>query len=153
MAKPEIRIRKAIREDGKRIAGIARISPEAAQWTEQQFVGAADGSLDCFVADRNGLVVGFGAARIVADEAEILNIAVAPDARRQHVAAALLEKILRKAKQRGAKSLFLEVRGSNVGAIGLYRKAGFSQSALRRSYYSDPVEDALIFTKVLEIEE
>ncbi len=71
---------------------------------------------------------------------EILNLAVDPDHRRQGVAGILVRKLL----QRIARPVFLEVRAGNRPALSLYKKLGFTETGLRRSYYRNPIEDAVI---------
>ena len=79
---------------------------------------------------------GFILARTVADEAEILTLAVAPVFRRKGVGRALVEAAAAEGKRRGARTLFLEVATDNPGAIALYEGAGFSRAGLRRAYYA-----------------
>ena len=92
-------------------------------------------------------VLGFIAVRTVADEAEILNVAVATAARRGGVGRALVRHALEHADQSGAYSVFLEVRPSNAAALALYRSFGFVEVGRRRHYYRAPVEDALVLRR------
>ena len=95
---------------------------------------------------------GFILARTVADEAEILTLAVAPVFRRRGTARALVEAVAAEAQRRGAKTLFLEVATDNPGAIALYETAGFSRAGLRRAYYARPdarPADALVLRRPL----
>jgi ribosomal-protein-alanine N-acetyltransferase len=87
-------------------------------------------------------------ARIAADEAEILTLAVAPSARRRGLGAALLQEAAARARQAGAKNLFLEVAATNDAARALYTAAGFTQVGLRRRYYEDGT-DALVLARAL----
>lgn len=80
--------------------------------------------------------VGFILCRVVADEAEVLTLAVDPAARRQGVASALLEAARGVAKAAGAGVLFLEVAADNDPALALYERAGFAWAGLRRGYYA-----------------
>ena len=86
---------------------------------------------------------------LVADELHILNIAVAPQFRRQGYAKLLLSNILEMATKRGCCFSTLEVRASNSAAQGLYRQFGFLQAGIRLKYYKDNAEDALIFERSL----
>lgn len=86
---------------------------------------------------------------LVADELHILNIAVAPQYRRQGYAKLLLSNILEMAAKRGCFFSTLEVRASNWAAQELYRQFGFVQTGLRPKYYKDNGEDALIFERSL----
>ncbi len=92
-----------------------------------------------FIAAEGGLVL----ARVVADEAEILTIAVDPAARRRGLGRQLLEAALKRAALGGARHLFLEVSQGNAAARALYAGAGFERVGQRRSYYRDG-SDALI---------
>ena len=89
-------------------------------------------------------IAGYLIARAMEDEGEILNIAVAPENRRQGIAAALLAAGQCKLKDRGVESVFLEVRASNDPALELYLAQGFRPVGRRRDYYRMPVEDAMV---------
>jgi ribosomal-protein-alanine N-acetyltransferase len=93
-------------------------------------------------ADRT--VVAFCCVWTVLDELHINNVAVRPDLRRRGFAATLLEHVMEEAARHGAAKATLEVRRSNVAALRLYDRLGFTVSAVRPNYYSNPVEDALI---------
>ena len=103
------------------------------------------------VLSLNGVRVGHYLASQVLDEVELLSIAVSPAARKQGVGGALVEDLLEQARKRAGLHIFLEVRGSNEGAIALYRKHGFSAAGSRRSYYSDG-EDAILMRYRFEAE-
>jgi ribosomal-protein-alanine N-acetyltransferase len=94
-------------------------------------------------------LLGFVILRQVADEGELLQIAVSRSARRRGVADMLMGSAFDYAKENAVKSIFLEVRKSNGAAIGLYQKHDFKQVRFRKDYYSNPVEDALIMIKEL----
>lgn len=89
-------------------------------------------------------VVGFAIAHVVADEAELANVAVRKSAQREGVGRRLLEHVVQQARERGAVELFLEVRQSNEPARQMYRHAGFVEIGRRIRYYDRPVEDALV---------
>ncbi len=78
---------------------------------------------------------GFVLARVVADQAEILTLAVHPDARRKGEARALLHEVEALARARGAKEMFLEVRDDNLAAKQLYDSAGYTAAGYRKNYY------------------
>lgn len=84
---------------------------------------------------------------VVADEMEILELAVLPEWRRRGVARFLAHLALRRAARAGARSAFLEVRVGNAAARSLYAALGFREAGLRRSYYSQPREDALLMRR------
>lgn len=89
-------------------------------------------------------VVGYMGMWIIVDEAHITNIAVHPQARRQQIAELAVRQMMLVAKERGAERMTLEVRKSNEAAIGLYEKVGFVNYGLRKNYYIEPREDAII---------
>ena len=82
--------------------------------------------------------------RIMGDEAEILKLSVAEEARRKGVGSRLLDHALDYCRAKGVKNCFLELRASNRAAAGLYEKRGFIRVGSRRAYYDDPVEDAVL---------
>jgi ribosomal-protein-alanine N-acetyltransferase len=88
-------------------------------------------------------------ARVIADEAEILTLAVAPTARRQGVARTLLQAAMAHAAGAGAITIFLEVSAANRAALALYEPAGFAQVGRRRGYYPDGA-DALVLGAALK---
>ncbi len=92
-------------------------------------------------ADR---VVGYCICYLAADEGEIANIAVAPQYRRRGIAAMLLLKTIKHARERGAQRMFLEVRSRNEPAIRLYEGLSFQKTGIRRHYYMHPDDDALV---------
>ncbi len=101
-------------------------------WSEEEFADMLrTAGTKAFVHE-----CGFGLIRLVADEAELLTIAVRPEARGQGVGKALLEAMLNYLAEQKAELFFLEVRESNQAAIRLYEKAGFSQVAQRKNYYT-----------------
>lgn len=98
-----------------------------------------------YLGDRmEGRLRGFIGLQRVADELHITNLAVSPDFRRQGVAQGLLRLAMRQATESGAAKATLEVRAGNMVARSLYEKEGFDYLALRRSYYVDNQEDAMV---------
>ena len=116
-------------------------------WSEQSFRDEAKNPLAVyFLAWEEDLLLGYCGFWKVSGEADITNIAVHPDYRRQGIAKKLLESAIREAEKRGLSLLTLEVRQSNTAAISLYEKYGFRRVGARKRYYSNPTEDALIMT-------
>lgn len=120
-------------------------------WPESFFLGELNQPLAyARVAERDGRLVGYCVAWLSAGapagggSGHLGNLAVAPDARRGGVASTLLCDLLVAARERGVTSLTLEVRASNDAAQGLYRGHGFRLAGLRRGYYRDTGEDALV---------
>ena len=99
------------------------------------------------VAEVAGTLVGYVGSQTVMDETDMMNIAVHPDCRRQGIAAALVNALVASLQDMGSHSLTLEVRASNAPARALYDMLGFQQVGLRRNYYHNPKEDALILRK------
>ena len=87
--------------------------------------------------------------RIVADEVEILKLAVAENARKRGVGYELLDFAVNYSSKRGVKNCFLELRASNIAARRLYEKRGFMSVGTRKSYYKEPVEDAILMRLAL----
>jgi ribosomal-protein-alanine N-acetyltransferase len=95
-------------------------------------------------------IKGFVAARLVADELHINNVAVRQEYRRLGIAKKLLDTALEEAARVGARAAFLEVRASNAPAQALYARCGFRVAGRRPGYYTQPVEDALVMSLVMK---
>jgi ribosomal-protein-alanine N-acetyltransferase len=102
------------------------------------------------MSKRAGRPTGFVLGRLVADEAEVLNLAVCEECRRQGEGRALVEELLRRFAESGVSRVFLEVRESNLGAIDFYERMGFRQSGRREDYYREPQEAALVYERTQE---
>jgi len=103
------------------------------------------------VDEPDGRVAGYAFASIVADEGEILNLAVEPGVRRHGLGRLLLEAVLDLCRREGAATVYLEVRASNAAALHLYERAGFHSVSTRRGYYRNPTENALTMTLRLPV--
>lgn len=103
----------------------------------------------CFGCFVEGVLVGYIALEWVLDEGSLTNLAVMPSYRRQGIAEALTLKLLDFAKEKALQFVTLEVRVTNTPASNLYRKTGFQDVGVRKNYYSNPREDALLMTKYL----
>lgn len=101
---------------------------------------------DCFVGVTEG---GYVAVLLSIDTADLVDIAVLPEYRGQGKANALMDFIHKRCTGLGIKEIFLEVRASNVPAISLYKKQGYTEISVRKKYYGNPTEDALIMRKTL----
>lgn len=117
-------------------------------WTEHQLHDALymDNASFLVAEGKDGIVLGYAGLTVVLDEGYINNIAVFPNYQKQGVAGQLLETYCRFAQENLA-FLTLEVRRSNEGALALYEKYAFLEEGVRKDYYDDPVEDALILTR------
>ena len=133
---PQWQIRAGEPADLEAIAAIQAASPEAALWPPGDYL-----QYDLRVAVRERRVAGFLVTRRTAEsEAEVLNLAVAPEFRRQGVARALMGAFLH--VFRG--DVFLEVRSSNSSAREFYKSLGFQELTLRKDYYGTPPEAAIV---------
>lgn len=127
----------------------------AAPWSRQMFLQELrqdETAAASLVAELGGRVVGYVLWWFVADEVHIVNLAVHAGCRRRGVARLLLDEVFRRAQARGMAIATLEVRYHNVAAIQLYERLGFRQIAIRKSYYADNGEDALVMLKGLRAE-
>ena len=97
------------------------------------------------VEKRDGKVVGYVIYSDVQGEAELLRIAVDKAYRRRGIAALLMQNMLDELTESGPERVSLEVRAHNISAVTLYKKFGFIDIFIRENYYTDPVDDALIF--------
>lgn len=89
-------------------------------------------------------IAGYTAVWHIMDQVDINDVAVSPEFRRQHIGSRLLEAMMEETEEKGAKAWTLEVRAGNTAAIGLYENFGFRSEAVRKGYYQDNGEDALL---------
>lgn len=97
-----------------------------------------------FVVDHNGEIIGYAGMWIVVDEAQITNIAILPEYRGKKLGERLFHHLMMTAIRVGAVQLSLEVRVSNIVAQNMYRKFGLIPGGIRKNYYTDDQEDALV---------
>ena len=119
-------------------------------WTREMYLAEFDNhGISFFYLAKTSLggIIGFCSFWRVLDELHINNLAVMPEYRRSRVATALLTRVLEDGAKMGARRATLEVRHSNEAAQRLYEGFNFMIAGIRRGYYSDPVEDALILWK------
>lgn len=123
----------------------------AAPWTAGNFRDALAAGYSALVGEREGRIVAFGVMMMAPGEAQLLNLSVVPDARRQGLGRALLHRFMAMAARLGALQLFLEVRVGNAPAIALYEDEGFVRVARRARYYPPDArgvrEDALVMRR------
>ena len=114
-------------------------------WSRSMFAGelAKPASL-CLGAFEGEELAGYLVVSRYVDAWHIMNIAVSPDFRRRGIATALLERLFELTDDRSRRGYTLEVRVTNSGAIRLYERLGFAARGIRRGYYTDNREDALI---------
>lgn len=120
-------------------------------WSEKSVASELENKLALWLVALDGdSVAGYIGSQTVIDETDMMNVAVHPDYRRHGIAEALVGALVDALKKRGSRCLTLEVRASNDPAKKLYEKIGFIQVGLRKNYYRNPREDALILRKELE---
>ena len=139
-------------DDAAGLTSILRDAPEAANWTQASYREwmNSPGAV-AFVSEGDGRVTGFVIGRQVADEAEVLNLAVVPLARRKGQGGVLLNAVVNEFRARGVNRVYLEVRESNVAARAFYAKHGFSQTGKRLKYYRKPEEAAIVMEMKLAV--
>jgi len=116
-------------------------------WSEQAILEAFENRTKFFVCEKDGKVLGYIGISCVIDEGYITNVAVFPEYRNLGIGTALLEKTFDLARELSLSFVSLEVRESNYKAISLYEKLGFEKEGLRKNFYENPKENALIMTK------
>lgn len=124
--------------------GASAWSPEVF-WSELARPGSRCYTTAC---DSGGRLVGYAGVMVNGSEADVQTLAVAPSARGVGLGGRLLDRLLEQAGEHGVRTVLLEVRAGNEAAVGLYRRLGFEQVAVRRGYYG-PGADALIMRRVL----
>lgn len=130
------------------VPALSRIEDDSfeAPWSADSITKdvTAGGSVYVAVAECGGEKAGYAEFRNIAGEAQIYNIAVAPEFRRRGIGEALLRHLIAKASEDGCFMVTLEVRSGNEAAMTLYEKLGFREVGRRRNYYSKGGEDAVL---------
>ena len=117
-------------------------------WSEHMLKSGINDQAVLFpVAIAGDRLLGFAVLQCIGPEAELQNIAVDPAAKRRGIGRALLTHLIAEGERGGVEVFHLEVRASNDAAIALYRSLGFQSVGLRRNYYVNPMEDALLLTR------
>jgi [ribosomal protein S18]-alanine N-acetyltransferase len=153
-----VQIRPATLADVTSMIRLDRQSATAGHWTEDQYLQALQYESTrrlVFVIDEPSApeaptrVQAFLVAQHIPPEWELENIVVAETARRKGLGTRLLQHLLSTARESNSDSVFLEVRESNRAARTLYEQAGFTQTGRRKSYYTNPPEDAVLYRRIL----
>ena len=119
-------------------------------WSEKSVASELDNPLSLWlIAEADGVVAGYVGSQTVLDSADMMNLAVSQDFRRQGIGEQLVNSLTEALAEKGVKTLLLEVRISNEPAKELYQKLGFEIVGKRARYYEKPWEDALILRKEL----
>jgi ribosomal-protein-alanine N-acetyltransferase len=146
---PDFIIRKMVPQD---IEAIMAIEKEAFSmpWSKESYLAEMKNQFACYlICDVGGQIAGYGGIWIVFEEAHITNIAVNAEFRRRGIGSAIMLELEKKAREKKAVRILLEVRPSNDPALKTYKKLGYMPSNVRKEYYSDNGEDALIMMKLL----
>ena len=139
-------IRKMTEAD---VAAVAELEKQcfSMPWSENSIRSELDNELSLWlVAEDQGVVCGYVGSQTVLDESDVMNVAVSESARGKGIGEALMRQLMVELSAIHSEKLTLEVRASNLPARGLYAKLGFSEVGVRKNYYRNPREDALILS-------
>ena len=144
----EFRIRPADENDVKPLTNLDEIC-FSLPWSEVSFFEEITRNklAQYVVAESSEKIVGYAGIWMIHDEGHITNVAVHPDFRRRGIAKALIFTLMKISEAAGVKVYTLEVRASDESAISLYKDLGFIESGIRKKYYEDNNEDAVIMWK------
>ena len=144
--------RRSLPDDATQIASLEQsIFPDP--WSRDSITETicTEGAM-CFTAVSEGRVVAYVLGRIIAPEGEIYRVAVAPECRQRGIGYRLLDYAVKTSKGQGLERLFLEVRSKNVPAIRLYTAYGFKEIGIRKNYYKDPQDDAIVMLRAHSVD-
>lgn len=140
----ELRIRTMTKKDLNCIAQMEELC-FAAPWSKSALESELNNPSSHYsILEADGTIVGYAGMWVVLDEAYVTNVAVHPDHRRKGYGKVIMIDLMKKAMEKGALAMTLEVRKSNVNAQALYYKLGFVNEGMRKGFYLDNNEDALI---------
>jgi ribosomal-protein-alanine acetyltransferase len=117
-------------------------------WTRGHFADSLKAGHSAWVFREGGALVGYGVLMMAVDEAELLNITIAPEYQRRGLGSVLLDQLFGVARSHGAARMLLEVRPGNEAGLALYRRFGFAEIGRRRAYYHGK-EDAIVMARDL----
>ena len=139
--------RRSIPQDATGIAELEdMIFNDAWSYRDVQDLICTEGGM-CFTAISEGKVIAYVIGRLIAPEGEIYRVAVRPEMRQRGIGYRLLDYAVKTSKGQGLERLFLEVRSQNIPAINLYTAYGFKKIAVRKNYYKNPQDDAIIMLR------
>lgn len=119
----------------------------AVPWTREGYFTFLTRENSMFlVVEEKGEILGYCGLLMVLDEGNVTNVAVRGDRQREGIGNFLMESLIRLSREQGIRMIHLEVRAGNETAIRLYERLGFVRDGLRKAYYTDPVEDAILMT-------
>ena len=144
-----MQIRPMTKSDCEQVAAIEAVS-FSLPWSLRAFTDTVEKeNFRYFVAEKEGEILGYCGFLFVLDEAEIPNVCVKASARKQGVGKQMMSVLIEEAAKIGIATLFLEVRESNVAARTLYTSLGFTEDGIRKNFYEQPVEHAVLMSKSL----
>jgi ribosomal-protein-alanine N-acetyltransferase len=136
--------RRAIPDDAPGIAALEEaIFPDAWDYRSVMDLITTEGAM-CFTASEGGRVIAYVIGRLIAPEGEIYRVAVDEAYRKRGIAYRLLDYAVKCERGKGLESLFLEVREKNIPAKNLYKSYGFREIGIRKNYYKNPDDNAII---------
>jgi len=140
-----VQVRTAALADIPALLALEASAATAAHWSENEYRRLLSESAHVVLVIGEDAVQGFIVGRELGAEWEIENVVVARPLQRRGLATQLVQELLSLARSRGAAAVYLEVRESNGAARALYSKLGFREAGRRKSYYSSPEEDAVVY--------
>ena len=144
-----MQIRPMTIEDCEQVAAIEAAS-FSMPWSLRSFAETVEReNFRYFVAEEAGEILGYCGFLFVLDEAEIPNVCVKEPARGRGIGKQMMTVLIEEAKKLGMAILYLEVRESNTPAITLYRSLGFEENGIRKNFYEQPAEHAVLMSKTL----
>ena len=144
-----MQIRSMTRNDCEQVAAIEAAS-FSLPWSLRAFTDTVEKeNFRYFVAEESGEILGYCGFLYVLDEAEIPNVCVKASARKQGIGKQMMSVLVEKAAKLGITTLYLEVRESNAAARTLYKSLGFAEDGIRKNFYEQPVENAVLMSKTL----
>lgn len=144
-----MQIRPMTKEDCAQVAAIEAVS-FSVPWSLRAFTDTVEkANFRYFVAEEAGEILGYCGFLYVLDEAEIPNVCVKASARKQGVGKQMMNVLIEEAAKLGMAVLYLEVRESNHGARRLYESLGFVENGIRKNFYEQPTENAVLMSKTL----
>jgi ribosomal-protein-alanine N-acetyltransferase len=144
-----MQIRPMTRNDCEQVAAIEAVS-FSVPWSLNAFTDTVEkNNFRYFVAEEAGEILGYCGFLQVLDEGEIPNVCVKASARKQGVGKRMMMVLIEEAEKLGIAMLFLEVRESNMAARRLYESIGFVQNGIRKNFYEQPTEHAVLMSKTL----
>ncbi len=144
-----MQIRPMTMEDCERVAAIEAVS-FSVPWSLRAFTETVEKhNFRYYVAEEKGEILGYCGFLYVLDEAEIPNVCVKSSARRLGIGRQMMSVLMEEAKKLGISVLYLEVRESNMAARKLYESLGFVENGIRKNFYEQPTEHAILMSRTL----